>query len=547
MLKKFKYSIGLGIFAGLLNILPVRAANEVMLTYGPIKLSLNVSSLASYAKDGSVDQNLAFYLNRLTPEQRAEFRTVLTQKIALDPVITSRFLNSNIGEAILDKIGHGITIEGGINGKYAIRGALVQAAFEPGGLTFLGFLEKFPTNLQIRGELLLDSYQDSLTIKNLQDLINQKMGELTDIEANSNKSPADFAKLQDLTNPGSYKFTKEVWQLNDAKRNRQFRVLVYKPTTYLPGQTPVVVISHGLSSSPEDFSDKAEFLASYGFVVALPQHYGSDSQYLQDMLAGYHKDVFALDEFINRPLDVSYVIDELERRNQSEFAGKLNLKEVGAIGHSFGGYTVLSLAGAKVDFENLQKDCAEEYSLLNVSMLLSCRALDLPRKDYHLKDERIKAVVALNPVNRSIFGPNGISKITIPVMLVSGSNDHITPAVYEQMPPFIWLHTNDKYWANEGGGTHVDFSKVDSQITSSIEAIGILQVPDSTAIDKIFNTLALIFNEVYIAKDKEYVPFLNASYAKYLGTKGLKVDFVSGHSDNPLEETSKKYQIENQL
>jgi len=547
MLKKFKYSIGLGIFAGLLNILPVRAANEVMLTYGPIKLSLNVSSLASYAKNGSIDQNLAFYLNRLTPEQRAEFRTVLTKKIDLDPVITSRFLNSNIGEAILDKIGHGITIEGGVNGKYAIRGALVQAAFEPGGLTFLGFLEKFPTNLQIRGELLLDSYQDSLTIKNLQDLINQKMGELTDIEANSNKSPADFAKLQDFTNPGSYKFTKEVWQLNDAKRNRQFRVLVYKPTTYLPGQTPVVVISHGLSSSPEDFSDKAEFLASYGFVVALPQHYGSDSQYLQDMLAGYHKDVFALNEFINRPLDVSYVIDELERRNQSEFAGKLNLKEIGAIGHSFGGYTVLSLAGAKVDFENLQKDCAEEYSLLNVSMLLSCRALDLPRKDYHLKDERIKAVVALNPVNRSIFGPNGISKITIPVMLVSGSNDHITPAVYEQMPPFIWLHTNDKYWANEGGGTHVDFSKVDSQITSSIEAIGILQVPDSTAIDKIFNTLALIFNEVYIAKDKEYVPFLNASYAKYLGTKGLKVDFVSGHSDNPLEETSKKYQIENQL
>lgn len=547
MLKKFKYSIGLGIFAGLLNILPVRAANEVMLTYGPIKLSLNVSSLASYAKNGSIDQNLAFYLNRLTPEQRAEFRTVLTKKIDLDPVITSRFLNSNIGEAILDKIGHGITIEGGVNGKYAIRGALVQAAFEPGGLTFLGFLEKFPTNLQIRGELLLDSYQDSLTIKNLQDLINQKMGELTDIEANSNKSPADFAKLQDLTNPGSYKFTKEVWQLNDAKRNRQFRVLVYKPTTYLPGQTPVVVISHGLSSSPEDFSDKAEFLASYGFVVALPQHYGSDSQYLQDMLAGYHKDVFALNEFINRPLDVSYVIDELERRNQSEFAGKLNLKEIGAIGHSFGGYTVLSLAGAKVDFENLQKDCAEEYSLLNVSMLLSCRALDLPRKDYHLKDERIKAVVALNPVNRSIFGPNGISKITIPVMLVSGSNDHITPAVYEQMPPFIWLHTNDKYWANEVGGTHVDFSKVDSQITSSIEAIGILQVPDSTAIDKIFNTLALIFNEVYIAKDKEYVPFLNASYAKYLGTKGLKVDFVSGHSDNPLEETSKKYQIENQL
>ena len=77
---------------------------------------------------------------------------------------------------------------------------------------------------------------------------------------------------------------------------------LYKPPTWREGKTPVVVASHGLASNHQYYEDDAKHLATYGYVVVVPQHPGSDSIYLEDMLQGYHTDVFNLKEFIDRPL-----------------------------------------------------------------------------------------------------------------------------------------------------------------------------------------------------------------------------------------------------
>jgi predicted dienelactone hydrolase len=144
---------------------------------------------------------------------------------------------------------------------------------------------------------------------------------------------------------------------------QKFYVDVYRPQKEREGKTPVVIISHELSSSPEDFAKRAEHLASYGYVVALLQHF-------QDLLEGYTGKIFYLDELLNRPLDISQTLDELERRNITEFGGKLNLENVGVVGHSFGVYTVLALGGATIDFKGLKKDCNIELGKLNTALLL---------------------------------------------------------------------------------------------------------------------------------------------------------------------------------
>lgn len=149
---------------------------------------------------------------------------------------------------------------------------------------------------------------------------------------------------------------------------------VYIPQTFRDDKTPVIIFSHGLASRPEDYAQAIEHLASYGFLVAAPQHPGSDIKYLQGMLAGYYRNIFDGNEFINRPKDISFVIDELARRNASQFQGKLNLTNVGVAGHSFGGYTAIAIAGASIDFDNLAKDCNRSYSGINISILLECRA-----------------------------------------------------------------------------------------------------------------------------------------------------------------------------
>ncbi|MEH2255310.1 alpha/beta hydrolase family protein [Nostoc sp.] len=80
---------------------------------------------------------------------------------------------------------------------------------------------------------------------------------------------------------------------------------------------------------------------------------------MQALLKGTSQQVFADTELIDRPLDVTFVLDQLEQRSKSDpwLQGKINGQQVGVIGQSFGGYTALVLAGARININQLQKNC----------------------------------------------------------------------------------------------------------------------------------------------------------------------------------------------
>lgn len=531
----------LGFLSACLTAIPVNAAEKLYLSYGPILLSLQVESLETFAKDGTINKDLGFYLGQVTPEVQAEFRKALLKRIDVNPVLVSRFFNTKMGEAILNRLGKGITIQGGANGKYALRGAIVQAAFDPEGLTLLNVLKKLPTNIQLQGELILGLAQAvDRAVLGTETLITQ-MRSLTAQEAATN-SPVNYSTLPDIRKPGNYSVSKQVWQLVDKSRNRKFYVNVYIPQRQQAEKIPVIVFSHGLSSRPEDYEQGIEHMASYGYLIVAPQHPGSDIIYLQEMFLGYHREIFDLNEFINRPQDISYVIDELERRNSSEFQGKLDLENVGIAGHSFGGYTALAIGGAEIDFEYLQQECAQIYGGLNTSLLLQCRGLELPQQTYNLRDSRVKAVFAANPVNRAIFGQKGLSKITIPVILLSGSYDPAAPPFFEQVNSFTWLTTPDKYWMMVEGQAHVNFTKLDPGIQETIESVGNLALPKQTLIGSYVDAISVAFFEVYIGKNDSYRPYLQSSYAEYLSqNEEFKLDFISGASDEKLEAAIEEF------
>jgi hypothetical protein len=123
-----------------------RAAEEIFFMYGPLKIPLRVSSIETFAKEGKIEPDLGLFLSRATPEQQAVFRKALTKPVKVDPVLLSRFFYSGIGESALTRLGRAITLDAGIglNGKNGLRAAIVQAAFEPEGLTLLNFFKKFP-------------------------------------------------------------------------------------------------------------------------------------------------------------------------------------------------------------------------------------------------------------------------------------------------------------------------------------------------------------------------------------------------------------------
>ncbi|HBY79105.1 MAG TPA: hypothetical protein DEG47_19380, partial [Cyanobacteria bacterium UBA11148] len=80
---------------------PVQSAERIYIPFGPLEFSLPIAALELYAKEGKIDDELAFYASRLDPEQLEQLREILVTQIDVTPVAIAQFLYSPQGEQIL--------------------------------------------------------------------------------------------------------------------------------------------------------------------------------------------------------------------------------------------------------------------------------------------------------------------------------------------------------------------------------------------------------------------------------------------------------------
>ncbi|MBD2496268.1 alpha/beta hydrolase [Nostoc sp. FACHB-280] len=517
-----------------LTAYPVLGAERIKFNYGLLEESIPISSLESYVKTGRLDDNLASYSRYIGKKQLTQLRKSLITPIPLNQIEVSQFLYTPIGERLLEKLGKVIQTESNLSGFYAIRAALILSASEQQNFTLLNVLQKFPASA-----ISINLSQTLEIVDALQDLVNQTQNAVALVNQQSqqqliNTSTLKVAPLQDLKNPGSFRFTKQTILLNDFSRLRQFPADIYLPTTQNP--RPVIVISHGLGSDRTSFAYLAEHLASYGFVVAVPEHPGSNSKQIQALLSGTADKVTNPREFIDRPLDIKFLLDELTRLSKynSKFQGHLNLEQIGVIGQSFGGYTALALAGAEINFKKLNADCPALQDTLNVSLLLQCLLVSLPHTEYSLSDSRIKVAIAINPVDSSIFGQESLSNIKIPLMIVSGSDDTIAPALPEQIQPFTWLTTPNKYLALINGGTH--FSTI-AESSNEVVSVPTAIIGSNPALaQRYIRALSVAFLETYGVDQENFLPYLSTDYINTISQQPLPLSLIKSLTPEQLQQ-----------
>ena len=142
----------------LMMALPIKAAETISLTYGPLEFSLEVSALASFAKEGIVDPKLEQYMRLAQvndPEKRQLFRQALLENADVQPTLLTRFLGTEIGQDVLTRFGNLITLPNGNNGNEALKEGILQAATSPQGLTLLNVLQNLPSDIKIDGQKTL--------------------------------------------------------------------------------------------------------------------------------------------------------------------------------------------------------------------------------------------------------------------------------------------------------------------------------------------------------------------------------------------------------
>jgi predicted dienelactone hydrolase len=517
-MKRLRFLL-LAIFAIFLTSLPALGADRILFYFGPLNFSVAVDSLETFAKEGKVNKELAFYLNRLNPPQQAQFRRFLQSRFEVNPRTIYRFAQSSVGEQLLQDVGEFINIPKNQNGFYGVRGSLIQAVMASKSINAIELMRKFPTDMQLNTENIMEFVGEMSTMV---DKTKTLVAQLDRMTVGQTKSQLPVDSIPDITKIGNFKTSMQTITLYDSKRAREITIDLYRPEA-TPSQTPIIVVSNGIGAGRDRFDDLALHLASHGFAVVIPDHPGSDYQRQQDFYAGLYKDNFDATDFRDRPLDVTFLLDELERRNQSEFQNRLNLQQVGVFGYSFGGATALSLAGGTLDYPQLERDCTTQTRLLNISLYYQCRALELPRQEVSLQDPRIKAIYLFVPFSNSLFGKTGMNRVNIPVMWQAAAEDIITPLISEQMPGFEDLVASDKYFAVSRGLPHAWILLPVMQGMTNKE----ISKEQASAIAKDYqNILTVAFFKTYLAQEEEYRSYLEPSYFKAIAKGPFSLSLV---------------------
>ena len=525
------FSLALSMSAVLFPV-AATAAERIRFNFPPFgQFDIQVKDLQSFVTTGEISTELAYYLNRLPPDRRARLPELLSTPLELDPLSIAKFSNSTVGEAVIKNFGKGIRADVNHNGFYALRGAMIAAAFDPEGLTVINLLRKFPLATVYIDLKVLDRYvkRGESLLQNRQIIKREFFPALT----TANRDRPQSSAFQYLQTQGKYTWQKQTFSYNNPRRVKQGYFDLYQPDTEQPA--PLIVISHGLASNRQTFAYLAEHLVSHGFAVAVIEHDGISFKKFDNFLSGSER-FPEPNNFIDQPLDVKSVLDRLETEINPQLGNKINLQQVGAIGQSFGGYTSLALAGGQLAANQNAAQCQEDRYrdvLLDLSSLAKCTFNKLEQPLLQLRDPRIKAVIAINPLGK-VFDREGINLIKIPTMWISGTEDLIMPPVAEQITPFTWLNSNaDKYLVLVKPGTHFSFLQ---------EGLGVLPVPDTvvgpspTAAYHILKSLSTAFFKVHLAREPEYRAYLQSDRAGQLNNDAFELSIIRSLTEEQLKE-----------
>ncbi|EAZ92982.1 alpha/beta hydrolase [Crocosphaera chwakensis] len=524
---------------------PMLGAERVVFNLSVLgDFTVSLDSLEEFEKTGEISPDLAKYTNYLDEATLTQFRGLLQKRFPISPVVVSHLTKVGIGKTLLKRVGDLVQMEGNTNGFYALRSSLVLSAADPEGVGIINVLRRFPRqDVRLETDSILELFQ---TFTALFDYTKTSINAIAQ-QANQEAAAEKFSNLDQLTdlrNPGQFQFQKKIITFEIAKiRQTNQGLATHYPLEvdfYLPQgketPSPLVIISHGFGSYQGNYSI-AEHLASYGFAVAVPRHIGSDLSYREDFLQGEVRVVLSPSEFVSRPLDIKNLLDELETlaKNNTSWVAGIDLDKVGVLGHSLGGSTAYSLAGANINHQRLAQDCEQKNPLLNSSLFLQCRGSYLPQQNYNLGDERVKAIALAHPLGSSLFGPEEIQKIDIPTLIVGGSQDLVTPVMIEQVHPFIWLNTPKKHLSVMVPGTH--FSSTLESDTEGVEGMPKFLIGDNSNLGTAYlKGVSVAFFEAYLNQDDNYLPYLSASYNQQISEEKLTLQTVQSLTPEQLEQ-----------
>jgi len=211
-------------------------------------------------------------------------------------------------------------------------------------------------------------------------------------------------------------------------------VLVDAPIADSGRKYPLVVISHGTGGCAPGMLWLGHYLAEHGYIVVAANHHGNTCGEAKLDPRG-----FLL--WWERPQDLTAILDHLLA--DPVWGPRIDRRRIGAAGFSLGGYTMIEIAGGRIDRPRFMRFCASPqrdftcgpqpefpqapqlFEKLEKTDPVVQDALKHSGDSY--RDPRIQAVFAIAPVFAEGFAAKDVADIHIPVQIVVGAGDKVAP------------------------------------------------------------------------------------------------------------------------
>ena len=420
---KYFFIIFLSLSSLILDNGPSKAAEKINIKFEEMTIPLTIeqlSKLESY-KDDSTEVIDWFKKNGFL--QVFELSKFLNYPVFKEVGLNRKLLRSWVGREILSELSNTIIVPNDNNGTEFLITIedLLELRKEISILDIIKALPSKEISLDVDNLILIvSSWKKELAMQQNLILKLNKLEKTNNKVLYTNKSQLDknYIKLKEkIYSPHrADPLEIELWKSNKKVSDKE--LIIFMP---------------GLGGDINHFKWIGKELTQRGWPIIFLNHLGTNSETFSEVIKGKEEIPGSKDFFLYRIKDLDAVL-------KAHSKGRFGLENDSYIlmGHSLGAVVAL-LYESNESIEGLENRCdlaLKDLAITNLSKLLQCQLseIQLPKRD---NSKKAKAIIGFNTFG-SLFWPNEKSSgIDIPILLIGGTYDLITPLISEQFKVFL--------------------------------------------------------------------------------------------------------------
>lgn len=439
---------------------PVAAAEVLEIQLDSLRIPIALVQLEAWSRQkgrrhqqASAEQSsdVGIWLSLLDGESQDDLRRLLRAPLLRDQGFGRQLFDSWAGSQLLAELGNLLTTPSGKSSTPLLQVTMRRLLEERREVSMLELLRAVPEpRLQLQLDGLLELAQQwRLQLERQRQALRQ-LAQLPQLPPRP--MPTEGGALR----AWSPRLVPQPQRLTLTVPGRQvpLPLQIWNPPLSEPfrERRPWLLIMPGLGGTAEQMGWLAAALAAKGWPTVVLQHPGSDAAAVKATLEGLRPPPGA-ETLPQRLADLQAV---LRAQEQGQLPVEQRADGVVLIGHSLGG--VAALLGASLPPEaGLDRRCQRSLNRLpvtNPSLLLQCQLPSTALPVLADPPAGLRGVVVYNGFGSLLWPQRGLKTLPVPVLIVGGSLDLVTPPIAEQLNLFLPVGHGRSRLALVSGGSH---------------------------------------------------------------------------------------------